>query len=157
MGLLNHRLEPSQETVFQGVARLSLLNDSDQLMERMVCLLPDWDVSDHDPFHSLAREDLYGTQAYNITPTCDVVGVGEEDFTGTQRAKSGLSYPLITDPNSHPRRLPRHPYPLEILPEDALQEDLRPQENLCYDGRDSWSLDVPLRHQSTVYLSLIHI
>jgi len=67
------------------------MNDSDRLVERMVCLLPDWAVSDPDPFHSLAGEDQYGTQAHNITPICDVVGVGEEDFTGKLAAIPGSS------------------------------------------------------------------
>ena len=83
MGLLNHRLDPMKESLFQGIARLSLLNDSDRLMERMVCLLPVWQSNaDHDPFLSLAQRDQFNTQLHQIRPTCDVVGVGQDDFTG---------------------------------------------------------------------------
>ena len=88
MGFLNHRLDPMKdETVFQGIARLSLLNDSDRLIERMVCLLPDWSnllewaSSNPDPFLSLAQTDKFNTQLHDILPTCEVVGVGADDYT----------------------------------------------------------------------------
>lgn len=86
MGLLNHRLDPgsNNESVFQSIARLSLLNDSDRLLERMVCLLPEWgkQIGQRDPFLLLAQQDQYGARLHHIEPSCNVVGTGHEDYTG---------------------------------------------------------------------------
>lgn len=85
MGLLNHRLDPTSndETVLQSLARLSLLNDNDRLIERMACLLPDWSkVVNGEPFRLLAQEDQYGTRLHQIEPSCTIVGVASEDYTG---------------------------------------------------------------------------
>lgn len=85
MGLLNHRLDPrsNTETVFQSLARLSLLNDNDRLIERMACLLPNWkEADDQDPFRLLAHEDQYGTRLHQVEPSCNIVGIAAEDYTG---------------------------------------------------------------------------
>lgn len=85
MGLLNHRLDPlsKKRTGFQNIAHLSLLNDSDRLIERMACLLPEWNNPDElDPFLTLAQEDKYGTRLHQVEPLCNVVGVATEDYTG---------------------------------------------------------------------------
>lgn len=83
MGLLNNRLDSIEgETLFQCIARLSLSNDSDRLMERMVCMLPTVrNAGNGDPFLSLAQEDQYKTHLWDIQPSCQVVGVGKEDYT----------------------------------------------------------------------------
>jgi hypothetical protein len=81
MGLLNYRIEKeSSDTLFQSIARLSLANDSDRLIERMICLFPD----PHTPssaFQKLARPDLFQTHLWDIQPECQVVGVADEDNT----------------------------------------------------------------------------
>lgn len=81
MGLLHYRIEKDDDdTLFQAIARLSLANDNDRLIERMVCLFPD----PRDPksaFEKLAKPDLYQTHLWDIEPLCQVVGVGDEDNT----------------------------------------------------------------------------
>ncbi|KAK2624599.1 hypothetical protein QTJ16_005792 [Diplocarpon rosae] len=81
MGLLHNRIEKdADDTLFQAIARLSLANDSDQLIERMVCLFPDPNCS-RSAFEQLALPDLYHTHLWDITPLCEVVGVGDENNT----------------------------------------------------------------------------
>jgi hypothetical protein len=81
MGLLNYRIEKeASDTLFQSIARLSLANDSDRLIERMICLFPD----PHTPassFQKLASPDLFQTNLWDIDPECQVVGVADEDNT----------------------------------------------------------------------------
>ncbi|KAH7634668.1 hypothetical protein B0T09DRAFT_9858 [Sordaria sp. MPI-SDFR-AT-0083] len=81
MGFLHYRIERSDDgtTVFQNLARLSLGNDSDELVERMLCLLPQ--PSTKDIFETLSERDEYGTFLHHITPQCQVVGVAHEDET----------------------------------------------------------------------------
>ncbi|KAK2614760.1 hypothetical protein N8I77_001563 [Diaporthe amygdali] len=94
MGFLHYRLERNPEdTLFQNLARLSLSNDSDQIIERMVSILPQGldshtylpdrllDVDDSDLFRGLAFPDQFGTRLHGITPLCDVVGVAHADKT----------------------------------------------------------------------------
>jgi hypothetical protein len=81
MGLLNYRIEKApSDTLFQSIARLSLANDSDHLIERMICLFPD-PHSPSTPFQQLASPDLFQTHLWDITPECRVVGVADEDNT----------------------------------------------------------------------------
>lgn len=81
MGLLNNRIEKAaSDTLFQSIARLSLANDSDRLIERMICLFPD----PHTPgssFSKLASPDLFQTHLWDVDPECQVVGVADEDNT----------------------------------------------------------------------------
>lgn len=81
MGLLNYRIEKEEsDSLFQSIARLSLANDSDRLIERMICLFPD----PHTPassFQKLAAPDLFQTHLWDIDPECQVVGVADEDNT----------------------------------------------------------------------------
>lgn len=80
MGFLHYRIERRDDaTVFQNLARLSLSNDSDELVERMLCLLPQ--RSSKDIFETLSERDEYGTFLHHITPQCQVVGVAHEDET----------------------------------------------------------------------------
>lgn len=92
MGFLHYRLERNPEdTLFQSLARLSLSNDSDQIIERMVSILPqelqahtylpDRLLDDSDLFRGLAFPDQFGTRIHGITPLCDVVGVAHADKT----------------------------------------------------------------------------
>ncbi|MCJ1481285.1 hypothetical protein MMC06_001442 [Schaereria dolodes] len=85
MGLLNHRVQlTGRETLFQGLARLSLANDSDRLVERMVCMFPDPERrrengrEQEDIFRHSIVPDQYGTQLFDIEPLCQVVGIGED-------------------------------------------------------------------------------
>jgi len=82
MGLLNYRIEKApSDTLFQSLARLSLANDSDHLIERMICLYPDPHNSSSTSFQSLASPDLFRTHLWDISPECRVVGIADEDNT----------------------------------------------------------------------------
>ncbi|RDL37448.1 Uncharacterized protein BP5553_04881 [Venustampulla echinocandica] len=82
MGLLHYRIEKEpNDTAFQALARLSLANDSDRLIERMVCLFPDPSKPEVSAFMQLAQPDMYQAHLWDIDPLCQVVGVGDEDNT----------------------------------------------------------------------------
>ncbi|KAG4420822.1 hypothetical protein IFR04_006004 [Cadophora malorum] len=91
MGLLHYRISKDpDDTLFQAIARLSLSNDSDRLIERMVCLFPDPHLQPQlhsqsqpkrSPFELLANPDLYHTHLWDIDPLCQIVGVADEDAT----------------------------------------------------------------------------
>lgn len=74
MGLLNKRLQANKEdTGFQAFARLSLANDSDQLLERTLCMLP----PDPDaPWYEI--QDAYGANLWDIKPNCEITKVMHE-------------------------------------------------------------------------------
>ncbi len=81
MGLLHYRIEKDvNDTLFQAIARLSLANDNDNLIERMVCLFPD-QRNPRSMFEKLAQPDMYQTHLWDIEPLCQVVGVADEDNT----------------------------------------------------------------------------
>lgn len=75
MGLL--RIRPAiyqRDSSFQAFARLSLPQDSDRLMERLICLLPndtneDWEL----------MTDQYRSSLWDIYPDTQVCGIGEND------------------------------------------------------------------------------
>lgn len=75
MGLLRQRpnVRPS-DSAFQAFARLSLANDSNLLLERLICLLP---KSAYEPWHSL--QDHWGASLWDIYPKTQVCGIGEND------------------------------------------------------------------------------
>jgi hypothetical protein len=90
MGLLHYRIDrDDSNSVFQNLARLSLRNDSDQLIERMLSLLPRTEriVTPNGPllpssrhtFDILSEQDQFGTMVYHVEPLCDIVGVAAED------------------------------------------------------------------------------
>ncbi|KUI63518.1 hypothetical protein VM1G_10276 [Cytospora mali] len=93
MGFLHYRLERNEDdTLFQNLARLSLSNDSDRIIERMISILPKppdrrkshpgmSDLDNNDVFHGLALPDEFGTRVHDITPLFDVVGMAHEDDT----------------------------------------------------------------------------
>ncbi|KAI1338539.1 hypothetical protein F5Y15DRAFT_407562 [Xylariaceae sp. FL0016] len=93
MGLLHYRIDHDDtDTVFQSLARLSLSNDSDRILERMVSLYPyppdntlpstdDKGNSSFNPFYTLTQPDQYSTHLWDIQPSCYAVGIAHEDNT----------------------------------------------------------------------------
>ena len=82
MGLLHYRIEPDiTDDVFQVVARLSLANDNDRLIERMVSMFPTPTTDIRDLFKVLGDMDQYQTHLWDVEPRCEVVGVGDEPST----------------------------------------------------------------------------
>ncbi|KAH9905965.1 hypothetical protein F4778DRAFT_686977 [Xylariomycetidae sp. FL2044] len=98
MGLLHNRLERDDgDTAFQSLVRMSLGNDSDRIIERMVSLYPPpppppppsqssscssssttgW----FNPFYQLSHPDQFATHLWDVQPSCYVVGVAHEDNT----------------------------------------------------------------------------
>ena len=77
MALLRYRIRMNpNDTLFQALARLSLANDSDRIVERMICLLPDPEKT-YDT--SFVLDDSYGANLWDIEPFCQIAGVGEND------------------------------------------------------------------------------
>jgi hypothetical protein len=75
MGLLRMRpkIDPT-DTSFQAFARLSLANDSDMLLERLMCILPQQTAQ-----HWSSVSDAFGVNLWDIYPTCQIAGVCEND------------------------------------------------------------------------------
>ncbi|KAL9596027.1 MAG: hypothetical protein Q9219_006078 [cf. Caloplaca sp. 3 TL-2023] len=75
MGLLRHRPAiVSSDNEFQAFARLSLANDSNMFLERMICLLPtsidaDW----------WSMDDFWNATLWDIYPKTQICGIGEGD------------------------------------------------------------------------------
>jgi hypothetical protein len=98
MGLLSYRLTPNDsDNTFQAIARLSLVNDSNQLLERLLCL---WPYPQKNPppiqtqldyasagsetlLRNIADRDQYSTHLWDIKPLCDIVGVGDDLYEPT--------------------------------------------------------------------------
>lgn len=75
MGLLRQRpAVVKTDNAFQAFARLSLANDSNMLLERLICLLPE---SSNEPWHSLSDE--WGASLWDIYPKTQVCGIGDDD------------------------------------------------------------------------------
>ncbi|KAF9876695.1 hypothetical protein CkaCkLH20_05541 [Colletotrichum karsti] len=92
MGLLRFRVDKRDHenpTLFQTLAHLSVKNDSDEIIERLISLLPRHREDNDIPLHAsddmvwtnLCEPDTYGTLVHHITPLCEVVGIAEEDQT----------------------------------------------------------------------------
>ncbi|KAJ4414299.1 hypothetical protein N0V82_008028 [Gnomoniopsis sp. IMI 355080] len=94
MGFLHYRWSGRHEdyTQFQSLVRMCLGNDNDQIIERMVCLLPPATadeggarkvsaVDNSEIWRTLSQPDQFGTHLHDIQPLCDVVGVAHEDKT----------------------------------------------------------------------------
>ncbi|KAF4152479.1 hypothetical protein CNMCM6936_008043 [Aspergillus lentulus] len=75
MGLLRRRPRVDEsDSEFQAFCRLSLANDSNQLIERLICMLPrDMDL----PWYRV--EDYWNSNLWDVQPICQVVGIGEDD------------------------------------------------------------------------------
>ena len=97
MAMLSYQIEPDEtETNFEAIARLSLVNDSDQLLERLACQWPTM-IKAHDDqagwtdavagseklIRRIAEPDAYYTHLWDIKPLCQVVGVCDEEDTPT--------------------------------------------------------------------------
>jgi hypothetical protein len=75
MGLLRRRPEVNfDDDDFEAFARLSLANDSDQLLERLICLLP---KSREQKWRDL--QDEWDRPLWDITPHCQVAGIGKNN------------------------------------------------------------------------------
>jgi hypothetical protein len=75
MGLLRRRPRADRDdSAFQAFARLSLANDSNMLLERLVCVHP------KNPGQSwLCTDDAWDTQLWDIYPSIQIAGVGADD------------------------------------------------------------------------------
>ena len=62
------------ESLFVAFARLSLLNDTNNLLERLICLLPRHRGS---PWHGM--DDFWDAKLWDIVPTCQVAAVADEN------------------------------------------------------------------------------
>jgi hypothetical protein len=73
-GLLRRRPKTTKnESGFEAFASLSLANDSQRLLERLICMLPpdpDADWSD--------MRDAWGMQLWDIEPTCQIAGIVDD-------------------------------------------------------------------------------
>jgi hypothetical protein len=75
MGLLRRRPNVNQnDSAFEAFCRLSLANDSDQLIERLICMLP---RNTDRPWHEI--DDFWDSNLWDIEPLCQVVGLAGED------------------------------------------------------------------------------
>lgn len=98
MGLMSYRGTPDDsDNTFQAIARLSLVNDSNRVLERLLCLWPrptgpsfNSDGEQKGDFANniellcnIADQDQYATHLWDIQPLCDVVGVGDDQYTPT--------------------------------------------------------------------------
>jgi hypothetical protein len=83
MGLLNIRIDANseKENLFQAISRVCLVNDTDKLLERMLCLLPSKNNLSRDPFKGVAQADQFQTHLWDIQPLCSVVGTGDSNET----------------------------------------------------------------------------
>ncbi|KAJ5709909.1 hypothetical protein N7493_009501 [Penicillium malachiteum] len=75
MGLLLKRpCVDHEDSEFQAFARLSLANDSDKLLERLMCVLP---KKDDQPWY--CTDDKYDVNLWDIEPTCQIAGICDND------------------------------------------------------------------------------
>lgn len=75
MGLLRRRpTVVKSDSAFQAFARLSLANDSDALLERLICTLP---LIPNQPWYNMS--DQWNASLWDIVPTTQVCGIGDND------------------------------------------------------------------------------
>ncbi|KAL8958452.1 MAG: hypothetical protein Q9193_004495 [Seirophora villosa] len=75
MGLLRQRPNARKDdSGFQAFARLSLANDSNMLLERLICLLPS---DPYAPWYSF--QDHWDASLWDIYPRTQVCGIGDDD------------------------------------------------------------------------------
>lgn len=80
MGFLNQRVQlDGTENLFQSLARLSIENDSDRIIERMACMFPDPSHHQDNIFRQLLEPDSYNTRLWDVQPLCQIAGVGDDD------------------------------------------------------------------------------
>lgn len=84
MGLLRQRPRVvRQDTAFQAFARLSLANESNMLLERLICLLP---KDDNQPWYNM--DDEWGVALWDIYPTTQICGIGDGDTVILDNARA---------------------------------------------------------------------
>ena len=75
MGLLRRRPTiVKTDTAFQAFARLSLANDNDLLLERLICILPS---TPSQPWYEM--EDQWGVSLWDVIPSTQVCGIADDD------------------------------------------------------------------------------
>ncbi|KAH8880111.1 hypothetical protein GQ53DRAFT_670571 [Thozetella sp. PMI_491] len=75
MTLSRRRPKPDTNTSeFKAFSRLSLLNDSNLLLERLICILPRCRGT---PWHDM--QDYWGARLWDIYPMCQVAAVEDDD------------------------------------------------------------------------------
>ena len=75
MGLMRKRPTiVASDSAFQAFARLSLANDSDMLLERLICIQP---KSQEQAWYDM--DDQFGVSLSDIYPTTQICGIGEDD------------------------------------------------------------------------------
>lgn len=75
MGLLRRRPKVDlTDSAFQAFARLSLANDNNMLLERLICVMP---KDQHQVWHDTS--DFYDAKLFDIYPTCQIAGIGYDD------------------------------------------------------------------------------
>ena len=75
MGLLRRRPTiVKTDTAFQAFARLSLANDNNLLLERLICTLPN---NPSQPWYEM--EDQWGVSLWDIIPSTQVCGIADKD------------------------------------------------------------------------------
>ncbi|KAI0406826.1 hypothetical protein F4802DRAFT_77668 [Xylaria palmicola] len=74
MTLVRRRPIPdANDSLFEAFAKLSLLNDSNSLLERLICTLP---KRRGEPWHTL--EDYWGAKLWDIEPTVQVSAIASD-------------------------------------------------------------------------------
>jgi hypothetical protein len=74
MGLLRRRPPVDKsDSSFEAFARLSLVNDSDSLLERLLCMMP---VHRDAPWHEI--KDAWGARLWDIEPRCQIAGIVDD-------------------------------------------------------------------------------
>lgn len=74
MGLLCRRPRVvKDETIFEAFAKLSLANDSNLILERLICVLP---PVHGQPWYKI--EDAWDVKLWDIYPTCQISGIGAD-------------------------------------------------------------------------------
>ncbi|KAF8439963.1 hypothetical protein L210DRAFT_3504333 [Boletus edulis BED1] len=77
MGFFEHRIHPHfQETELQALVRLSMANDNDRIVERMISLLPSL-LPDNACWY--AEKDEWGANLWDIEPEVQVVGMTQKE------------------------------------------------------------------------------
>jgi len=94
MGLLRQRpkfpAKDKKDTAFQAFARLSLANDSDRLLERLCCILPNHSPWDLDQRHYWTNmDDYWGAKLWDIEPHCQVSAIAEHDTVVLDGVRGG--------------------------------------------------------------------
>ncbi|KAI1368395.1 hypothetical protein F5Y08DRAFT_355072 [Xylaria arbuscula] len=74
MTMVRRRPKPDRnDTLFEAFAKLSLLNDSNSLLERLICTLPE---CQGEPWYVI--KDFWGVQLWDIEPTVQVSAIASD-------------------------------------------------------------------------------